>query len=373
LGGLLASALVPLVGLADVTPDNRQLLEQWRKDPAHTERLMRNLAYFQHLSPEAQDRLRKFDRDLSDETPGMRARLRGVLERYTAWLDSLSEEQRQSVEEAPDRKTRLERIRSLRTQQWVKQLPKAQREQLGRAADKERVDLIHKWLREDLEQRADWLAALRNWDSTHRVGRPPSRLNQLPKDVQIYYEKSLKPLLSKEDEKHLQEAEDKWPRFLRVFVEVADNHPLSVLGPIGWTRVEQLPVILHNALKPKQRERLEQVEGRWPDFMVTLRDELRKPAERKLFETIRFAPSHPRDFPPTVQQFLEKRLLPALTEEEKKALSQKEGSWPGYPRLIVEMARRHNLTVPSEPALPNTLTIDWDRYRYRSQTGVEAR
>jgi hypothetical protein len=367
---LFAAGVVPLLCLADGgASDNRQLLEQWRKDPAHAERLKRNLAYFQHLSPEAQDRLRKLDRDLGDEIPGMRARLKGVLERYNAWLDALPEDQRKSIEDAPDRKTRLERVRALRMQQWVKRLPKAHREQLARAGEKERPELVQKWSRDDLEQRLDWLAAQRNWEAAHRAVRPPTRINQLPKEVQVYYEKSLKPLLTREQEKQLAEADDKWPRFLRVLVELSDSHPLSVLGPIGPTKVEQLPVNVHKVLKEKQRERLEQAEGKWPEFMVVLREELRKPGERRLIEMTRFTPSHPRDFAPAVQQFIEKRLLPALTEDEKKALAREEGSWPAYPRRLVELARRHNLVVPSEPALPASLAIDWDRYRFRSLTG----
>jgi hypothetical protein len=45
-------------------------------------------------------------------------------------------------------------------------------------------------------------------------------------------------------------------------------------------------------------------------------------------------------------QFIERTLLPKLTAAEKDELKSAEGHWPEYPRLLVELARRHGLEVP---------------------------
>ena len=77
----------------------------------------------------------------------------------------------------------------------------------------------------------------------------------------MFVEKNLRPLLSKEEEKLLLDAEGKWPRFPRILVELADNHPLSVVGPVGWTHIVDLPGA-GLRLPGKVRERLVPVEGR---------------------------------------------------------------------------------------------------------------
>jgi hypothetical protein len=373
---LVPAILVPLVGFADPGPsleENRQRLEQWRQDPEHLARLQRNQAFFRRLSPAAQEQLRKLDRDLNEERPGMRARLKGVLERYTAWLDSLSEAERKSIENAPDRKTRLERIRELRQQQWIKRLPHAQQEQIKNAKDKERSELIRKLWQDDLERRADWRAAERNWDMTHRPKQQPVSPATLPPEMQQYYEKGLKPLLNKEEEKRLKEAEGKWPRYPRVLVELADSHPLSVLGPIGPTHIDELGAGFQQKFQSDKKLllRLKQAEGKWPDFGAVMHD------ARKGKEQIFFAqklggrtPAQLKDFPIVVQQFITQRLLPALSEDEQRAMTRAEEKWPEYPRLIVELARKHNLPIPADP-LPGP--IDWDRYRARSLSAVERR
>ncbi len=373
------AVLVPLVGLADPGPsldENRQALEKWRQDPQHAARLKRNQAYFRRLPPDVQDRLRKLDRDLSEEGPAMRARLRGVMERYSAWLDSLTEEQRKSIETAPNRKARLERIRELRQEQWAKQLPKAKQDQLAKVKGKERAELIHKFWQEDLEHRADWQVAERNW--RQMVDKPqqlPTNYATLPRDMQIYYDKSLKPLLTAEEEKRLKDAEGKWPRYTRVLVELADLHPLSVLGPIGPTRIDELKTRERKLVdSPKEkglRDRLTAAEGKWPDFGVVMREDSKKGGEKRHLELpARFTPAHPRDFSPAVQQFIERRLLPALSDDERNSLTETEGKWPAYPKLLVKLAREHNLPVPTDP-LPGA--AEWDRYRTRSLGVAEGR
>ena len=89
--------------------------------------------------------------------------------------------------------------------------------------------------REQWETRIDLQIALRHGEVLKREEAVPVRLSMLPADVQKFVEENLRPLLSKAEEKRLKEAEGKWPRYLRTLVELADTHPISVLGPIGPT------------------------------------------------------------------------------------------------------------------------------------------
>ncbi len=379
--GCALALAVPLLAQDDSAEENRRLLEKWRADPVHAARLQHDLAVFQRLSPERQQRLRKLDRDLQEENPALRARLGRVLQRYTDWLDRLPEAERRSIEQAPDRKARLERIAEIRRREWTRRLPQARREQLAKLPEDQRKEQTHKLWQEQWESRADWLVALRHDEIFKREEQAPVRLAILPADVQKFYEESLRPLLSKAEEKRLRDAEGKWPRYLRTLVELADTHPLSVLGPIGPTGLNppkdmvQLPPRLKEAmLGPKAskslqhlRKLLEHADGRWPEAGVVLRDWASRAKKPNWQLDQRFMPSHAYQLPPFVQQFLEKRLLPALDEEDRVRLKNTEGHWPAYPRLVIELAHKHNLTVPTDKALPGAFKF-WDAYRVRSVT-----
>jgi hypothetical protein len=366
---VLAGVLVPMMCLADAsTPsdENRELLAKWKQDPEHMARLKRNQAAFRRLSPEAQDRLRKLDHDLTEETPGIRRRLEDVQRRYSAWLGSLSEDQRRSIESAPDRRARLERIRNIRMGEWLRRLPKAQREQLAKLKDgKERNEFIHKLWQEDLDQRADWQAAERNWEQWMR-GQGPQKIQNLSKDMQQYVEKNLNPVLTADEKRRLEEAEGKWPRFPRVLIELIDAHPTSIM-PVGPTRINDLKDSGKvGFLSAKQREHLSKFEGKWPEFGIAVRDTHKKGEKRHIDLDPRYTPANPKDFPLAVRQFIETRLQPALSEDEQRTLSRQENIWPAYPKLVIELARKHNLPIPVDP-IPNA--AEWDRYRVRPLLG----
>lgn len=378
LATLLPAILVPLAVLAGPAPtleENRQALEKWQQNPQRLARLKRNQTIFRRLPTDAQERLRKLDRDLNEEGPAMRSRLKGVMDRYSTWLDSLPEEDRKSVVNAPDRRARLERIRELRQQQWVRQLPRPQQEQINKLQGKDRTELVRKLWQEDLDRRADWQVAERHWDlMLHKPQQLPLSRDTLPRETRQFLDASLKPLLTADEDRRLREAEGKWPRYPRLLVDLADSHPLSVLGPIGPTRIEDLPSESQRFLKgekaKKLHERLKQAEGKWPEFGVVMH-ELRKSGEKRHLDLKReFVPSHPKDFPTAVQHFIETRLLLALADDEQKALAKAEGNWPAYPKLIVELARKHNLPIPADP-LPGL--ADGDKYRARSVSAGEER
>jgi hypothetical protein len=371
----------PALALADVphAPTDghvteRQLVDKYRAtDPAHYARLRHNLAVFRALPPERQEAIRKLDRDLQDEPLGRRQRLDRVLDRYADWLDRLSEADRQSVLAATDRKTRLERIRAVREQQWLKRLTKAQSDKIAKLDKGERSELIKKMRQEELDDRLDWLAAQRHWEMLVRTpALLPTRADMLGDDAREMVEKSLRPLLSKEEEKQLKDAEGKWPRYPRVLAELIESHPLSVQGPIGPTTIKDLQlkplslVVLQNEKKLEPvYNRLKNAEGKWPAFGVAVKDLMRTGFGKQHVAPLPEAttPAHLQAFPPNVQQVVEKRLMPALDGDELGRLNKAEGHWPDYPNALLELAKKHNVPLPSLPRIEAV-----DRYRWRSLT-----
>jgi hypothetical protein len=373
--------LVPVFALADAPADgdNRQLLDKMKaSDPQHYARLRHNLAVFRNLPTARQETLRKLDRDLQEETTTTRQRLERVMERYAEWLERLPEAERQSIVQAPDRKTRLQRIHDIRAKQWVKRFPKAQADRIAKLPEAERPELIKKLRQEELEERLDWQAAQRHWKAAlANPGALPTKLDMLSEEAREAFEKSLKPLLSRDEEKLLKEAEGKWPRFPRTVVELADNHPLTLQGPVGPTTIKELPPKLVAFLENEKGfkpfyNRLKEAEGKWPEFGVALRDLARSPFMRKMFPVahqllpVKSTPSQPQDFAPIVQQFIEKKLIPALDDNEAARLKKTESQWPGYPQLVLELARWHNLAVPTGPTRFDGL----DAYRTRPIYGL---
>ena len=59
-------------------------------------------------------------------------------------------------------------------------------------------------------------------------------------------------------------------------------------------------------------------------------------------------------------------LLPKLATDDRKALDKLTGKWPEYPRKLLELARKHDLSVPGV-TLPGEPS-QWDKL-YRLPTG----
>jgi hypothetical protein len=379
--------LLPALALAGPPTEvqdatNRRAIENLRaSDPQAYARLRHNLAVFMDLPPDKQEALRKLDREMQDEITTMRNRLERVADRYADWLERLPEADRKSILSAPDRKTRLQRIRAVREAEWVKRQPKPVAERIAKAPPREKADLIKKLQQEELEDKLDWQVAQRHWDQIFRAPQMlPVKADQLPEDTRDALEKTLRPLLSRHEEQLLKDNEGKWPRYPRVLVELADSHPISVLGPIGPTNVKELQLNKFGMeflqKEKKGMEKLREAEGKWPEFGLALREvgRLAGPFGGKGGRIIpplhgKFAPSKPADFSSSVQQFIEKKLVPALDDDEGKHLKNTEGEWPAYPRMVMELARKHNLQVPGgSPRFDQ-----WDRYRWRSLTSGKSK
>src|SRR5258708_999456 len=114
----VAVALASSEPAGDDLDRNARLVEKYRRDyPAYYESLRRDLRAFHRLPAEKQERLRQLDRALHEQDSATQKQLWAVLDRFSAWLDRLPEENRRRVEEAPTREERLRVIKELREQE----------------------------------------------------------------------------------------------------------------------------------------------------------------------------------------------------------------------------------------------------------------
>jgi hypothetical protein len=410
---LLAGVLtaVPLLAYTEPTPDeleeNRQRLKRWHAAPEQYARLLQSYRDFLALPPDARQRLRKLDYDLHQEKPSTQARLFDVMERYADWLASLPADERKQIQASRDRNERLQLIRQIRERQWVGRQPLALRQQLRRGAiapavyassaglmgpavgpgsffgvsaallEKSRAIMLGQMRRREKQRRQEWKTAFKSWDELTRP-RPPFTLAQLQTNqptVHSFVSEYLLPRLSKDEQKRLNEVAARPFLFPRTLVELADKHPSALPGPSGPTHFNELPKAVQAQLKPlmdrlvavpegqnkpiqRLKSLLKRAEGHWPQYGTAI-------AAAAKFRNIRLPyelwPSQKSDLSIDVEKFLEQKLLPELTEAEKKSVEKKNRSWPAFPLRLEELARRHSLHVPWL-TLPGPRER-WDVYR----------
>jgi hypothetical protein len=359
--GLVQLACAPARAESDEMEQNRQLLEKWRADPERYARLQQDLRAFQAVPPERQERLRQLDRALREEDSATSARLQRVLERYVDWLRRLPEADRKQIEAAPTADERLRVIKAVRERQWLDQLPRATREELDRLPPAQRPARVASLHQEQRAFRNEWHTAARRWEEI--VQRRPSALwQELQPQVKAWVTESLLPMLSPEEKERLLRCRGQWPAFPETLVELANKHPIRLPGPTtGPSRFEELPPGVQARL-PKLKDApplfVRLVEGRWPDYAWAV---TRHARNQKVRLPRPLGPCRPGDFSPMVRDFLEGKLLPVLTAEEKDRLARAEGQWPQYPRQLHQLALQHGLEVPGM-RLPGPRFF-WDRFR----------
>jgi hypothetical protein len=149
-------------GSKDRSDPNRPTIEEKaRRDPEWYQRMLRDLDSFQSLPADQRERMRKLDKDLNSVDSATHKKLMRALERYVNWLDHLPPQDRRYIENAPDSKERLQRIRQVRVKQWVQTLPKSAREEIMQASPKDREALIKKYRQEEKKRRQELDAALK--------------------------------------------------------------------------------------------------------------------------------------------------------------------------------------------------------------------
>ncbi len=340
----------------------RQALQKLEADPGRRARLLQDLRAFQELPREQQNRLRKIDKDLHEANPATAARLNRSLVRYVEWLENLPEAKRNYIEKAPDSKERLLRIRQLREQEWIETLPLAQRNQIQSATGEARAALVKKFKLEEKQRRQDWQAAIRHWDELQK-GSPPTQRSELPTEMQLFIEKTLLPRVTTADAERLKAAEGKWPLFMETVVELSERY-VPFPGAARPKEPVDLPEEMRkriNGLPPGRRGPIQAAEGKWPEYPLAIISGLRRP---KGVLIPRLTPVKAADFDESLQNFIRTQLIPRLSADENRFLSNAEGSWPDYPRAVVNLAGKHNLIVPGMLPIPKTHA---EKYRTKAE------
>lgn len=381
LATILLAAALPVLAVPESAPDglavNRRLVDQYRADPEHYARLVRDLRAFQALPLDRQEKIRQFDRALHEQGAETQKHLWEVLERYVAWVDRLPDADQKRLDDAHDPTEKLAIVRELRQQQWIDRLPAAERKELAAMTPPLRASRVAVLREEDGKQQqawADWANSLKKHTNFNSRSYKPVRLAEFPESVQQFVDKRLKPMLREEENGQLAAAQGKWPSYAQTILELSEKHP--VLPPLPTGKIErfnQLPKEVKDFLLKKKKVRgiLNKNSGKWPQLALAAAD---------LMKHDKHAPplgaSRPAEFPSEVQTFLQdKEVQGALTVEDQTKLRDAEGRWPEYPLLLLKLARKHDLIVPgmslpgpvglwnhARNALPNVPTVTLEEF-----------
>jgi hypothetical protein len=316
---------------------NRRLLERWKADPEHYDRLMHDLRAFAELPPDRQESMRKLDRALHHEDLTTQTRLWTVLSRYRAWMDTLTPADREDILSAPTARERLARIRTLKERQWVDRLPAKVRAQLNRLPADKRTARITELRAEERALRLTWLTRP---GQKPAPPRPPST-QQLPPEVQRFVQHHLLPRLGAKEKEQLRQAEGKWPELPRTILALSERYP--VLPPLPGkpiTHFRDLPPWVKNQVSER---RVKKQEGKWPEFALAVVRSVRKSHPRA---PLALGACRPADFPRQTRAFLEERLPGLLDGAVRQGLEKLEGRWPDYPHKLHQLARQKRFVIP---------------------------
>lgn len=360
LSGLLAAHDTP------INPD----------DPAY---LRRQYAWFQSLEPSRQAELRKLHTDFQELSPKSQTHYERVMKMYNAWLAGLSEEDRQQVLGAATSTDRLEAVRRLRERDWVKTLPTPYRLEYSTLEGEARKKKVQEWRTEETDRDDEWAIALRSWDQ-FQPGKAPQIFLHENRVLIDSYVANLKHNLLENEKRALDDARataDETGNFFGYAYEVvrfSETHP-TLPGRVGPKDFMSLPNPIRDALAKNDRHfrkrsfeesrEMRKSQGRWPEFAV----ELTKYCQRhKLTLPMPLGDCRKDEMPPEVVQYLDKVLEPQLRKSEMgrvdlTALNKAQGTWPDYPRLIVEFSKKYKLSIPGW-TLPGSPQV-WDRVRSR--------
>jgi hypothetical protein len=365
----LAFALVAVSwALADVPADDvdyaHRKLAVLRNHPEELARIRQEADRLDEMPPERQAQLRQLDRDLHQLPSATQARLEDTLDRYVDWLGRLPPADRERIQKADGAKARLAIVRELRLAEWIARQPKAFRDSLDKLSGAKRAEFVASGLREDRKRQAEWAVAHRFRKELAENKPLPTKADEFDANTRIYVTEILPRLLTKDELERLKKAEGQWPLYPKTLVELADKHPPALPSETAPRSYADLPRPVQNAfgkkgpLKAKVLEKdLKPFEGRYPEFAskfanLAYRNEVILPAE--------WWPATFKGLMPPMQEFVERKLKPALDAKERRELVDAEGKWPEYPLAIQKLSSAHNLPVPWH-VLPTSER--WDAYR----------
>lgn len=121
---------------------------------------------------------------------------------------------------------------------------------------------------------------------------------------------------------------------LQIIRKIREREWLERLPAADRKRIQEA----REAERPRLIQETRQAEQqRRHDWQITL---------RFWKEILNHEPLPAENLPDNVKAFVKDVLRPLLTEEEKERLKSAEGKWPRYPRILVELADKHPISIP---------------------------
>ena len=342
-------------------------------DPAY---IRRQYVWFQAQDAGRQQQLRRLHAEFMDLGPEDQARLTRVMQTYNAWLAHVPAGDKERILSAPSAAERLEVIRDLREHEWVESLPRPYRDEYAKLEGDDRRQRVQEWRTEEAERREDWVLAQRHWIEYPQGKIPQMFLNEGRAQIETFVNR-LRENLSDAERRDLDDAQKGAEDFgnyfwyAREIVRLADLHPI-LPGRVGPKDFSSLPDQVKAFLRerdPQFRRKgddpkeLRRSAGRWPEYAIELTRHCQKNSLKLL---VALGDCRKDDMPTEVKQFLDRVLEPQLRKSEAgraelEALNKAQGSWPEYPRMIMDLAKKYKMPVPGW-TLPGPQQA-WDRLR----------
>lgn len=378
----------------DLEPQ-RVRLQAIRRNAEAYARLREQWNAFQNQSDKKREAVKKLDQELHAFEPGKQERLERVLARYADWLDRLKKTDPNAfnaIANAPDGNARLTLVKEQRDREWMESQPKAYREQWAKLQGEARAKFVAERRQEERIRSQHWLVASRFWKELETNKALPARMadfgyKKAKKDktdsgkgkefvetnpVKDYVDNYLVQNLTPADLKRLDDAEGRWPDYPMVLVSLASRHP-TAMPPVKLPmKFEDLPKPVRSRFEKskdtakifKAKNEIVRYEG--PNFAS-------KFAEIAAREKVTFGKqpdgneymvANFKYLTPPMQSFVTKELMPAMKDDaaDERKLIASEGKWPEYPKMIQELAIKYHLHAPWH-ILPDADRFHWDRYR----------
>jgi hypothetical protein len=349
---------------ADEREQNRRRLERLKDEPEGMAKVRKKAIYFLTLPEERRAQLIDLDKKLHQEPRASGKRLEKVMERYAAWLEGLDPAQRKRIKDASDSKTRLEIIRKIRAEEWLKKQPRTVQQELAKLDDEKRAQKIHELRAQERKQKNHWIICARFWDDLSKGRSMPARLADLDGEVISFFNEYLLPRLDSKEKERLKTVEGKWPLYPMTLVALADRHPPALPDPNWPKKLDDLPREVKKRIArfkgdgvPKAFWQLSNQKGLAKAVSIWT-SKKGPPLPHELFAHNLSCMSEP------VKQFVNKQLLPELTREEFVQWNTAEG-WPNFPLTLKQLAEDHDLQVPWH-TLPGNPEL-WDKYRLQKR------
>lgn len=367
---------------ADPAPEqvevNRRRFEAIRKHPETLAKLRETLQMFDALPEKRQQAIVKLDQEMHEIAPKRQDRMWNVLARYADWLEQLKKKDPkayQAIKDAPDSATRLALIKEGRDREWMETQPKKYRDEWEKLNGEDRTKLVAKLREEECVRHQQWVITQRFWSQIDSKQTMPVRLSDFAvkgkkKDEELnkvreYVTEYLLPYLSDMEKKKLEDAEGRWPDYPKALVEIARKRPSALPPPKLPTHFNDLPkpvraqvTLDKKGFKKKLLQELQAFEGR--DIFAIKIVEIGTRKGGQPFEH-EFWPSTWKSLQPPMKDFVDKELKPKLTKAELNQLNDSDGRWPDYPNTIQELAKKYEMQPPWH-YLPEPEKWRWEDY-----------